>query len=270
MAELVWLIPLGVAVGAVGTLMGAGGGFVLVPLLVLLYPAMPADVVTAVSLTVVFFNALSGSIAYARMGRVDYPAAILFAAAGVPGAILGAMSTAYVPQRAFEAIIGVVLLAASVFLILRPGGTRREAPAGTAGDVRPATPAYRTPRKMALGATLSTGVGFLSSLLGIGGGIIHVPVLVGLLGFPVHVATATSHMILAILALAGVLVHVSSGTFASGAWETIGLAAGVVVGAQVGAAVSPRVGGRWIMRGLASALGLVAVRILAMAGGLWR
>jgi hypothetical protein len=123
---------------------------------------------------------------------------------------------------------------------------------------------------MALGATLSTGVGFLSSLLGIGGGIIHVPVLVGLLRFPVHVATATSHMILAILALAGVLVHVSSGTFASGAWETIGLAAGVVVGAQVGAAVSPRVGGRWIMRGLASALGLVAIRILAMAGGLWR
>ena len=65
------LIPLGLVVGAYGTLVGAGGGFVLVPVLLLLYPdERPVDI-TAISLAVVFFNASSGSIAYARLRRID-------------------------------------------------------------------------------------------------------------------------------------------------------------------------------------------------------
>ena len=66
------LIALGIAVGAYGTLIGAGGGFVLMPVLLLLYPNQSADVLTSISLAVVFFNALSGSEAYALMKRIDY------------------------------------------------------------------------------------------------------------------------------------------------------------------------------------------------------
>jgi hypothetical protein len=101
--------------------------------------------------------------------------------------------------------------------------------------------------------------------LGIGGGIIHVPALVHILNFPVHIATATSHFILAIMALTGTGVHIFVGTFHHGIRRTIALAIGVLIGAQLGASLSNRVGGVWIIRGLAIALGLVGIRILILA-----
>jgi hypothetical protein len=113
-----------------------------------------------------------------------------------------------------------------------------------------------------VGVVLSFFVGYFSSFLGIGGGIIHVPALVWLLHFPVHIATATSHFILAIMALSGTLVHVWNGTLAHSWQETGALAGGVVFGAQLGAYFSNRIKGTWILRGLAVALGLVGMRIL--------
>ena len=116
-----------------------------------------------------------------------------------------------------------------------------------------------------LGIGLSLIVGYISSLLGIGGGIIHVPALVHLLNFPVHVATATSHFILAVMALTGTAVHIATGAFHHGIRRTIALGIGVLIGAQMGALLSNRVGGIWIIRGLAIALGLVGIRILILA-----
>ena len=68
----------------------------------------------------------------------------------------------------------------------------------------------------AIGIWLSLFVGYISSVLGVGGGFIHVPALTSLLNFPVHIATATSHFVLAIMALTGTLVHVAHGVFARG------------------------------------------------------
>ena len=55
-----WLLPLGLGIGAFGTLIGAGGGFILVPILLILYPNEDTELITSISLAVVFFNALSG------------------------------------------------------------------------------------------------------------------------------------------------------------------------------------------------------------------
>jgi len=107
-------------------------------------------------------------------------------------------------------------------------------------------------------------VGYLSSFLGIGGGIIHVPALVYLLDFPVHIATATSHFVLAIMALTGTLVHIWDGSLKPGVEPTLCLAIGVLLGAPVGAQLSSRLHGPWIIRGLALALGLVGIRIAIM------
>jgi uncharacterized protein len=108
-------------------------------------------------------------------------------------------------------------------------------------------------------------VGFVSSLLGIGGGIIHVPALVYLLGFPAHIATATSHFILAVMSLTGTAVHIATGAFAPGALRAVLLGAGALAGAQVGARVSKRVHGKWILRSLAVGLMFVGLRILLLA-----
>ena len=114
--EYLWLLPLGLLIGAFGTLIGAGGGFVLVPILLLVHPNEKTELITAISLAVVFFNALSGSLAYARMKRVDYKSGILFSIATIPGAILGALSTAYVPRGLFDLLFGVLMIVAAIYL----------------------------------------------------------------------------------------------------------------------------------------------------------
>lgn len=271
-----WLLPLGLAIGAFGTLIGAGGGFILVPILLIVYPNENTEVITSISLAVVFFNALSGSVAYARMKRVDYKSGITFAIATVPGAILGAVLVAYVPRHAFDITFGVIMIAAGIFLWVsaRDDYSRAQAHAHQLanGDIPAPWTArdfidadgmrHRYAYNPVIGIVLSVFVGFLSSLLGVGGGFIHVPALTGLLNFPVHVATATSHFVLAVMALTGTLVHVASGVFAHGVRRTAVLAVGVVLGAQVGARLSNRVGGKWIIRGLAIAMVLVGIRLI--------
>lgn len=262
-----WLIPAGFLLGAFGTLIGAGGGFLLAPLLLVVYPGESAAVITSISLAVVCLNALSGSVAYARMGRVDFRSGAAFAAAATPGAILGAMATQAAPRSLFDPLFGGALLALSALLALGGGGGEGRAVRGLAADARRTIvegggAAHRYAFNSRLGAAVSVVVGFVSSFLGIGGGVLHVPALVRLLGFPVHVATATSHFVLAITALAGVLTHAVHGAFHHGVRRAAMLGAGALVGAQFGAHLSARVHGRWILRSLAAALALVGVRLL--------
>lgn len=259
MLEYLGLIPLGLLIGAFGTLIGAGGGFILVPALLILYPNANPEVITSISLAVVFFNALSGSWAYARKHRIHYRAGFQFSGAAIPGAILGALSTYYVPRHAFDAICGVLMLTLSGYLLWRPNKPNEEPSDATASN--PFFIRYSLWR----GLTLSFVVGYMSGLLGFGGGIVHVPTMVHLLDFPVHVATATSHFVLAITALTGTVVHLVTGAFSEGVRRTICLAIGVIIGAQIGAALSDRLSGAHIVRALAVALALVGVRVLLLA-----
>jgi len=266
-----WLIGLGLMLGAVGTLIGAGGGFVLVPVLLLLYPHASPELITSVSLAVVFLNALSGSWAYGRMKRIDRRSGLFFAAATIPGAIAGALTTSLIPRRLFNAVFGLMLIAVAIYLLLQRTRATPHLPGhGKGQTTRRLVEANGTVHvfsfNLRLGMLLSVLVGYLSSLLGIGGGIVHVPALVRLLNFPVHIATATSHFILAIMALTGTLIHIANGSFAhGGVRETLYLGLGVVPGAQVGAALSGRVRGAWIIRSLAIALAFVGLRILMLA-----
>jgi uncharacterized membrane protein YfcA len=265
MTGIAWLVPLGLLVGAYGTLIGAGGGFVLVPILLLLYPNEEPAVITSISLAVVFFNAASGSVAYARMRRIDYVAAAVFAIATIPGAVAGALATTAVDRRFFDPLLGGLMAAAAGYIALFPAAETPVAEAVTPTSKLDVVPRSLRRKQLSVGALVSVGVGLVSSFLGIGGGIVHVPLLVRLLKFPVHRATATSHLVLAIMALAGTIVHIVSGDFHHGIRRTTALAVGVVVGAQIGARLSGRVHGTWILRSLAAALALVGLRLLAGA-----
>jgi uncharacterized protein len=192
------LLIVGFVVGAIGTIIGSGGGFLLVPTLLLLDAHMSPDVAAGISLAVVFFNATSGSIAYARMGRVNFQAGTIFAMAAIPGAIVGAYTTAHIPRHVFDAMFGFLLIAASGYLMSTAG---RKTDKKQSGDYN-----------LLLGIAISVGVGFISSLLGIGGGIIHVPALTHALNFSVHTATATSHYVLSITALVATLIRLKNGS----------------------------------------------------------
>jgi uncharacterized membrane protein YfcA len=269
MVQYLWLVPVGVLVGTFGTLIGAGGGFILAPVLLLMYPHESPEILTSISLAVVFFNALSGSVAYARMRRIDYRSGVLFAVATVPGAVVGALTTGYIPRRTFDLLFGMCMIVAALFLLIRQGRASSMQQSGSHHFQRTLIDTegtrYTFSYNPVLGVGLSVAVGYLSSLLGIGGGIIHVPMMARVLHFPVHIATATSHFTLAVMALAGTLVHIATGAFHHGVRRTIALALGVLVGAQLGARLSHAVHGVWILRSLAMALGAVGVRIVLYA-----
>jgi uncharacterized membrane protein YfcA len=257
---------LGFSVGVFGTLVGAGGGFILTPVLLLVYPHSTPDLLTAISLVVVFFNATSGSVAYARQGRIDYRSGLVFATATVPGSILGVLVADRVSRPGFDVMMGVALTALAVWLIVGP----TEAGEGVEGIGSPRTitsrdgHTYSYRARVRRGALLSVGVGFVSSFLGIGGGVVHVPLMVGVLGFPTHVATATSHFVLAFMALVATITHVLSGSFHHGVGlrRAASLCVGVVIGAQLGARVSRHTSSRRIQQLLAGGLLALGVRLI--------
>jgi uncharacterized membrane protein YfcA len=258
------LLAIGAGVGAFGTLVGAGGGFLLTPLLLVLYPHDSPRTVTAISLGVVTCNAASGSLAYARQRRIDYRSGLLFAAAALPGSVAGSLVVGTVSRRGFDLLMGAVLGVLALWLVA--GGRRVRRPPRSRlerrriVDRRGETYAYEVPLRRGLG--FSAAIGFVSSFLGIGGGVVHVPVLVRALGFPIHVATATSHLTLAFVAGAATVTHVADGSFGTTSLaRTALLSAGVVVGAQAGALLSARLRGAVIQWLLAAALCLLAARI---------
>ena len=263
------LVAIGFGVGAFGTLIGAGGGFILTPILLLLYPHDSPQTLTAISLAVVFFNALSGTAAYARQRRVDYRSGVVFALATLPGAIGGALVVGAVSRRLFDVIMGSVLAVLAIWLVAGDRWplprSRRHLETRVLVDRSGARYEYEVPVRR--GALYSLGVGFVSSFLGIGGGVIHVPLLVRALGFPTHIATATSHFVLAIMAGTGSLTHVVLGSFGHGHGlrRAAALSLGVVGGAQLGAHVSLRLRGAVIQWLLAAALFALAARLLYAA-----
>ena len=113
-----------------------------------------------------------------------------------------------------------------------------------------------------LGIAIAFGIGLLGGLLGLGGGIMHVPVLTQILGFPIHIATATSHFVVATSSLFAILTHVVAGSFFQEISKTLVISAGAVIGAQFGARLSKKVSGSLIIRLLAIGLGIVAIRLL--------
>ena len=263
------LALLGVGVGAFGTIVGAGGGFILTPLLLVLYPHDSAETITAIGLVAVFFNAGSGSLAYARQRRIDYRSGVVFATATLPGAIAGALAVGLLPRRAFDGLMAILLTAMALWLTIGGRGPARTPRGRLVERVLTDRAGHTFRYRVALrrGAIYSLGVGFVSSLLGIGGGIIHVPILVRALGFPTHLATATSHFVLAIMSGAGSITHVLGGSFAQGHGlrRAAILAVSVAIGAQAGARLSVRMSGRLIEAVLAASLGLLALRLAVAA-----
>jgi uncharacterized protein len=271
MDSIFLLLTTGFLVGAVGTLIGAGGGFILIPLLIFVHPGFSSEITTGISIAVVAGNAISGSIAYARSGRIDYKAGLLFAAFTIPGSILGVYSTQFIPKTIFNISFGVLLVMLALFLFIK-----RSTVSPVSDDIIPRKAwkrhsltdsegtRYEYAYNQNKGILISLVVGYLSPLLGIGGGIIHVPALVSWLRFPVFVATATSHFILAIMASVSVLVHLLNGNYNDPQvlHIVIGLCIGAIAGAQLGAFLSHRMRGRVVIRALAVCLGIVGIRIL--------
>lgn len=241
--EVAGFLALGILVGLLGALLGIGGGMVIVPLLVFAWHYEP-QLAIGTSVLVVLLNAVSGTWGYIRQKKVCVDAALKFAVATVPGAFLGSYAAEYLQGRLFYLVFGAFFVLAAINMYRK---ANKEAAGKTTGVV-PEVYNWK------LGVLCSVGVGFLASILGIGGGIVHVPFMVYVLNFPVHVAIATSTCILAVSSLAGLVSHAMLGHIV---WTSgLAIGAGTFVGAQGGVALAQRLQSGILMK-LASVLVLI-------------
>jgi uncharacterized protein len=263
------LIPLGSVIATYGTLVGAGGGILIVPALLLLYPYESPNTIASISLAVIFFNAVSGSLAYGHMHRIDYRAGLLFASASVPAGFMGAYFTSFLSRRTFDLSFSVLVLALAAFIFLRPTPAHHEHQPTGRETIHRLTDfkgnSFVWSFSSRLGVLLSFGIGLVSSMLGIGGGPFYVTMLVYSLHFPLHVATATTQFMLMIISLSWSSAHLIAGGFQSGIFRTLCLGVGVLVGAQLGAQLSQRVTGAVISRVMAVGLVLIGIRLILHA-----
>lgn len=235
------LLPLGVLVGLIGSLMGVGGGFLVVPLLIRAY-RFGEQAATAASLGVVFLNALSGTLTNAKRRRIDYRTGLVLALGTLPGAWLGRIVIRSISPRAFAFSFGGLLLGVAVYVLfvrLKAGksllsGTPREL-TDSEGQV------HRYEVNWPAGIAVSLLIGLISSLFGIGGGIVLVPFLVLVYAMPQVCATAVSQFTFLFSSAMGLVKAVLDAQVTPEGWRAIALIGpGVLVGAHVGVVVAKK------------------------------
>jgi uncharacterized membrane protein YfcA len=253
--DWLWLLLLGFGTGIYGTLVGAGGGFILAPVLLIFFDVEP-KVVAGTALALIAISSLSGAQAYRRIGLIDYRSGLLFAAAALPGSVLGPFVVTQVAGDTFRILFGILLVGITVQLALRPV-EYQERPRNPAPNqdfsvrsrriTTAAGQVFEYRFNEALATSINLVLGFMSSFFGTGGGFIRTPLLISIFGFPVRIAVATSVFALSIYTLAGAVTHASLGhldLYPTFVWAGIGL----VFGSQAGAIVSARVKSIWIVR----------------------
>lgn len=241
------LLGLGVAGGFLGSVLGLGGGVVLVPGLTLLF-GFPLREAVAVSLVGIAATSAAAAANYLEAGRVDVPLALRLETVAVLGAVGASLSAHLVPESVlYLAFAVVVLYAAAAMTDLGP--TRRAEPAEGPAQVR----------RLGVGMAGSGGAGVASALLGIGGGVAKVPLMHLVMGVPLQVATGTSAFMVGMTAAAGGWVHWLHGDLTVSAGATVAL--GVLAGSHLGSRLSGRIPDRALRWVLAAVLLYVAGRM---------
>ncbi|MBD5653866.1 MAG: sulfite exporter TauE/SafE family protein, partial [Candidatus Eremiobacteraeota bacterium] len=174
------LVALGALAGVLGTIVGLGGGFVVLPVLRIFYGIAPAAT-AGISLVMVMANAVSGSFAYVRQRRADVRVAVFIAITGIPASVLGAYLVGQVSFAGFDLLYGALLIYFFIDIVRRRN--KKPATFTVAGlRERRLVDAYGEEFRYLTSAPLillcGLALGFISSFFGIGGGIIFVMVFI--------------------------------------------------------------------------------------------
>ncbi|MBF0119409.1 MAG: TSUP family transporter [Desulfobacterales bacterium] len=255
------LILFGLFVGSIGTMVGVGGGFIHVPFLMI---ACGFSVQSAIgtSIGIIFFNTLAGSFMYFYQKRIDISLAKKLSLAVIPGAIFGPFIVQKYSNDYFLLIFSALLLIISCYLfftnsqinILSEDKYNKKT---TIHDREGNKISYSTNYELGYLGTFI--IGFISNLLGIGGGIIHIPFLILFLKIPVHIALGTSHLILCISSFLGTIMFLLMGNIHIDYMMPIAM--GSIFGARIGVELSKSTSGIVIRRILALILFLVSFKI---------
>lgn len=287
--EILGLVCFGFVVGSYGTLVGIGGGPLIVPFLMIFYQYVPVDII-ATSLMVILFNVLAGSYFYYRQGRIDLINGTKMGLVAIPGALIGSLITHYFTIGFLRVVFGLLLLGLGVYVFATAivgamkaqanksntidelddeADLKRSAAPRDAGRfehltksvIRDATgQKYVIWFNQKLALIISAIIGFVGPLIGIGGGVFHVPAMTEVLKFPTHIATATVHYVLLICVFFALIPYISMGAVHYNVAIPMGI--GTIFGARLGAQLSKKYSSETLFKLLSIGLFLLSIRLL--------
>jgi uncharacterized membrane protein YfcA len=245
--EFTELFLCAIAASIFGSVVGLGGGFVMVPILRVAFGIVPT-IASATSLFLVFFNTAAASVGFLRDKRVDLSLATYLAIGAVPGSILGVSAVHRVTIAEFDTIYGVLLVVLAIATLRRRGIASR--PAGEKTFLH--SPWAAIPAGLVMGVA--------SSLFGVGGGIIVVPLMLIAARMPPHIAAATSSFVILLSAPVGIVTHVIAG---DADWLLVApLALGGLVGGSVGPTIARRISSPQLINLLVAAFFIAALGLI--------
>jgi uncharacterized membrane protein YfcA len=203
----------GMAIGAVLGLIGAGGAVVAVPAFIYLFGFSALEATTA-SLAVVAVSAATGAIPRFRLKQVRLRQALLFWGLGIIGTFAGSRLATVIPEAVVVAGFAVVMLGAALAMWRKSSAPE---PTGEARTARWLLP------------VVAIAIGLLTGLFGVGGGFLIVPALVLVFGFPFGIATGTSLVVVALNSLTALMFKFD--TWGQIPWHVPAL---VIVGGLIG------------------------------------
>jgi len=218
--QVLILLSIGLAAGTVGSLIGLGGGIIIVPMLLNIdhflsaFHTVPIHVAVGTSLVTIVFSSLSSTLAYHKQKRIDFKSGLLFLIGSVPGSLLGTYLNSLLNTERFTLFFGILLVCISVFLFVSTKLNKKSKEIHK-GVIRTYTndegEAYTYSYSLPLAIVLSVLIGLISGLFGIGGGIMLVPMMAFLFGFPPQLAVATSMFVVMFTTLGSSISYLAIG-----------------------------------------------------------
>ena len=267
LAFVLWALLASLAAGLIGSLLGLGGGIIIIPTLTLW---LHIDIRYAIGASIVSVIATSSGAAatYVRERLANLRVAMVLELATTTGALSGAFLAGRIPTRWLYLIFGAVMAYSSVMMFrkLSGGPPRSSRPAPWADRLRlhgsyydealGREVAYRVVSTR-IGLGLMYVAGIVSGLLGIGSGVLKVPAMDLAMGLPVKVSTATSNFMIGVTAAASAGIYFTRGDIDP--FVAAPVATGVLLGAAVGS--------RWLGRLRGSTVRAVFVVVLLWVAG---
>jgi len=262
------LVGIAVVVGVLGSMLGVGGGILLVPLLTL-FLDVPVKTAIGTSLVCVVVTSSASQVVYVARGFTNSRLGMTLEVATTLGALAGGITAILVSGRAIFGIFAAVLVYVLISMERKPAPPRPAAPgaplAGSFTDPDTGEEVTYGVGHLPAGLAFSFVAGNVSGLLGVGGGAIKVPVMNLLMGMPLRAAIATSNLMIGVTAATGALIF-----FGRGLVEpryAVPTALGILVGAQLGPRLSGRVSTGVLRRIFEVLIAVLAVQMALKAFG---
>jgi len=263
------LLMLGFVIGVPVSMVGLGGGILIVPALILVF-GLPAQNAVAISLVAMCGTTFSATIGYMRQGRVDYKLGLLYDILDVLGVVSGAYLTTILSKDILAGLCGVFVIFISLLLIRK----RKSAASSTKNSLQNSDKGWKRKkidsskqifeyviRRPSLALTSSFAGGLVTGLVGLGGGLTDTTTMI-LLGVPPHIAVASSEFAMALTNGVGVIAH---GILQNILWEyAVPLAVGTFIGAQIGVFASKRVKGETLTKILSAIALVLGLRLILL------